>query len=346
MSKDFKFKTISSKVVNNYISNIADIKDKIRDITIESKIVDIKKIELDKYIMVFLDLKDNTGNLNGFMIGNRNDKNFINILSNININNIYRIKGSISIINDVICNELNNLYENINLNDYIKNDKLISITAIQNSNEDNDYNVFEHDCNYYSECDLKEKYDVIKKYTDFLNNISFDDIEDIKITALENVSILLKNKELYFNNKKILENIKSLLMTDNATIFAVSDENIITCITRKDTLTEFINNNNYKYKKIINTWFGITALTYENTIKFYGILFDTVVDYTVFYNVEDIGYINLENKDYLWENDIAVIKKDKVISLLHNFDYSNSDVEIMLSGIDNDYTILETKERN
>ena len=115
-------------------------------------------------------------------------------------------------------------------------------------------------------------------------------------------------------------------------IFSFSNDNVITCLTIDDKTTQFINNNNYKYKKIIVVGCGIIALTYENTIRYFGMVLDGVIDYTNFYDVKDIGYIEEDN-------DIVVIKKDKTVSLFNNEDYSNNN-NILLSGYGEDYIII------
>ena len=116
-------------------------------------------------------------------------------------------------------------------------------------------------------------------------------------------------------------------------MFSFSNDNVITCLIGNDRNTEFITNNNYKYKKIITNRNGITALTYENTVRYFGMIIDNIIDYTNFYDVEDIGYFE--------EDDIVVIKRDKVISLFNNEDYSNKGVDILLGGYGEDYIIID-----
>lgn len=93
-------------------------------------------------------------------------------------------------------------------------------------------------------------------------------------------------------------------------IVAVSADNIITCLTKKGVAGyDFINNDNYRYKKILATEFGIIALTDDGIVKYFGDLTSSVVDYSRFVGVDDI---ELDEVD-----DIVVIKDGKTYSLFH-----------------------------
>lgn len=77
----------------------------------------------------------------------------------------------------------------------------------------------------------------------------------------------------------------------------------------------------------------LIALTYNGNIKLYGNLVDEIVDYTKYFDVDDIGYVE--------ENDeIVVIKNDKVYSLFSGIDYSNKVPEVMVDGKLNDIVII------
>lgn len=93
-------------------------------------------------------------------------------------------------------------------------------------------------------------------------------------------------------------------------IVAVSADNIITCLTKKCVAGyDFINNDNYRYKMILATEFGIIALTDDGIVKYFGDLTSSVVDYSRFVGVDDI---ELDEVD-----DIVVIKDGKTYSLFH-----------------------------
>ena len=106
MKKEFKIKKIANYIDSNYITNIDDIMTEIKDITIESKILDIKKLEFDKEIMVFLLLKDSLNSLyleyfdiSSLLVGNR-DGDFKKLLADLNINHNYLFKGDTLILRE------------------------------------------------------------------------------------------------------------------------------------------------------------------------------------------------------------------------------------------------------
>lgn len=74
--------------------------------------------------------------------------------------------------------------------------------------------------------------------------------------------------------------------------------------------TNSINNNNYSYKKIVDTEFGIAALRYDGVVVYFGGVFSTVIDYSRFIGVDDIEYGN--------NGDIVIIKGGKKYSLFHS----------------------------
>lgn len=173
--------------------------------------------------------------------------------------------------------------------------------------------------------DLEKAYNFTISNTDYLKNISIEEVKEIKFSCYKDIIILLRNGILLVNGKNRLENIKTMGFMSGLSIFAFSNDNIITCLTRKSEDTKFMNNNNYKYKKIIITPLEIVALTYEKEIKLFGSLLDTVVDYTRYTDVDDIGYVE-EN------NDIVIIKNNEVYSLLVYHDYSNEMPDVVISG--------------
>lgn len=172
---------------------------------------------------------------------------------------------------------------------------------------------------------LDKAYNLIKDNTDYLDNISINEVKEIKFSSYKDIIILLRNGILLVNGKVKLENIKIIWSLSGTSIFAFSNDNIITCLVGESEATKFINSNNYKYKKIIITTLTMVALTYEKDIKVFKTLVDDVIDYNRYFDIDDIGYVE-ENED------IVVIKNDKVYSLFVKYDYSNDFPSVMVEG--------------
>ena len=180
---------------------------------------------------------------------------------------------------------------------------------------------------------LDKAYNFVKDNTDYLVDIDIDEVKDINFSAVKDIIILLKNGTVLVNGIKRLENIKTLAFMSGLSIFAISNDHVITCLTGEYGLNNFINNDNYKYRKIIVTPLVIVALTHERDIRLFGILCDHVVDYQLYFNVDDIGYVE-EN------DDIVIIKDGKVFSLFHEHDYSNEKPDVLVEGPLDDLEII------
>lgn len=181
--------------------------------------------------------------------------------------------------------------------------------------------------------DLKteELYKIIKENTKYLDKIKKKDIKDIKVTYYKEIVVLLKDGTVYLDGIEQYSNIKEIIFMSGVNIFGISNENQIVSITGSDNNTRFMSNNNYKYKKIFRNPLVIAALNHEKEVKIYGCMLDFAINYKNFYDVDDIAYI--EDED-----DVVVLKKDKIISLLHNTEYY--DVELVLEGKGKDYQIF------
>ena len=339
MSKDIILKKVDDIVNDGYISKINDIVENIRDITLEGKVEKYKIFELKNVILTILHLEDENGKICALLAGSRNDEDFKKIMARIGINCFYRVRGSVSSLNREMYEDLDNMLGNdMNIKDYLIGNKLLIITGIQNiSKYYREYErteLFGVDITTVYDFELEAAYDFINKNTNYLKNISIDDMKEITFSCYKDIVILLKNGKLLINGEEKLNNIKTLGFSGGAYIYSLSNDNVITYLIGNDKNTEFINNNDYKYKKIIINHNGITILTYENTIKYFGMIIDNIIDYTKFYDVEDIGYIEEDD-------DIIVIKKDKIISLFNNDDYSNKGVDILLGGYGKDYIIID-----
>ena len=114
---------------------------------------------------------------------------------------------------------------------------------------------------------------------------------------------------------------------------SILNDHIITCLTGNDSTYSFINNDNCKYRKILVTPLVIVALTNNKDLRLFGTLCDKVIDYKLYFNVDDIGFIE-EN------NDIVIIKDGKVFSLFHEYDYSNEIPEVLVEGPLDDVEII------
>ena len=180
---------------------------------------------------------------------------------------------------------------------------------------------------------LQEKYNIVKENTNYLNDIDLKNIKEISISIDDDIIVLFKDGQLYINGNMYLENINTLAFMAGYSIFAISNDKVITCITNCLKTSEFINNNDYKYKKVVVTPLEIVALTYDNDIKFMGSVVDEIIDYHLFYEIDDIGY-------YEEEKEIIVIKKDTAKSLFSNKTYGLKTTNIEFEGKGEDYIII------
>ena len=148
---------------------------------------------------------------------------------------------------------------------------------------------------------LDKAYNFVKDNTDYLIDVPIEEVKNINFSAYKDIIILLRDGTVILNGNKCLTNIKTLAFISGLSIFAISNDHVITSLTGEYGLYNFINNDNYKYRKIIVTPLVIVALTHEKDIRLFGTLCDRVVDYQLYFNVDDIGYVE-EN------DDIVIIK--------------------------------------
>ena len=180
---------------------------------------------------------------------------------------------------------------------------------------------------------LDNAYNFVKDNTDYLIDVPIEEVKNINFSAYKDIIILLRDGTVILNGNKCLTNIKTLAFISGLSIFAISNDHVITSLTGEDGLYNFINNDNYKYRKIIVTPLVIVALTHEKDIRLFGTLCDRVVDYQLYFNVDDIGYVE-EN------DDIVIIKDGKVFSLFHEHDYSNEKPDVLVEGPLDDLEII------
>ena len=180
---------------------------------------------------------------------------------------------------------------------------------------------------------LDKAYNFVKDNTDYLIDVPIEEVKNMNFSAYKDIIILLRDGTVILNGNKCLTNIKTLAFISGLSIFAISNDHVITSLTGEDGLYNFINNDNYKYRKIIVTPLVIVALTHEKDIRLFGTLCDRVVDYQLYFNVDDIGYVE-EN------DDIVIIKDGKVFSLFHEHDYSNEKPDVLVEGPLDDLEII------
>lgn len=287
-------------------------------VTIEN----IKVYELDNTIFVFLDMSDMNDTFKGLIVGSSDDKNFESLLNDIYNGKKCKVSGNFCTFSDDF---------NINLPFKLDDNSLFCIKEIKDLNSIQLYGI---DINKLYNYDLKKAYTFVKENTDYLIDTSLNDIKEILFSAYKDIIILLKNGIVLFNGENRLNNVNMLCFISGISIFAITNKKIIIPLTRKDKAINFINANNYEYKKIITTPIMILGLTYDGYVKMFGDLVDVPIDYNKFINVEDICYVD-EN------DDIVVIKDGKVYSLFLEYDYSNSIPDLIVKNSFNDVFIIE-----
>ena len=180
---------------------------------------------------------------------------------------------------------------------------------------------------------LDKAYNFVKDNTDYLIDVPIEEVKDINFSAYKDIIILLRDGTVILNGNICLTNIKTLAFMSGLSIFAISNDHVITSLTGEDGLYNFINNDNYKYRKIIVTPLVIVALSTDGDIRLFGTLCDQVVDYQLYFDLDDIGYVE-EN------DDIIVIKDGKVFSLFHQHNYSNEKPDVLVEGPLDDIEII------
>ena len=334
--KNIILKKINNNVNQNYISKIDNIVDNIRNVSFEVFFDNIKIFELDNIIISIMSMRDGSGNMSALIISNR-DNDIKEIIKSFNLKDKFAISGSVSFnINDTY-KVLSELTNNKVKKELLK-DKVLYVNSIKKveHKNNNEVKLFNIDIVKLYEYDLDKAYDIIKLNTDYLNDISKDEVKDIKFSYFKDIIILLKDGIVLVNGNKRLDNIRTLGLMSGIHVFAFSNDKVITSLTGKWDNTDFMNNNDYKYKTIIITPISIVGLTYEKDIRVFGTLAEFIIDYKNYYNVNDIGYIKQND-------DIVVIKNNNVYSLFNNYKYQllENIPEIITGGTFEDLIIIE-----
>ena len=149
----------------------------------------------------------------------------------------------------------------------------------------------------------------IKKYTNGLNNINLKYVKQIETDYYNNIYVLLDNGYLLENGELQDNDIDRLYMVNGFSLYKITNDNIIKPIddVYKSDLDIYLNNEDYKYKKIISDPIYLVALTEEGTIKssaLSGIPIGIIPEN--FVGVDDI---------FIKEDNVYIIKQGKEISL-------------------------------
>lgn len=149
----------------------------------------------------------------------------------------------------------------------------------------------------------------IKKYTNGLNNINLKYVKQIETDYYNNIYVLLDNGYLLENGELQDNDIDRLYMVNGFSLYKITNDNIIKPIddVYKSDLDIYLNNEDYKYKKIISDSLYLVALTEEGTIKssaLSGIPIGIIPEN--FVGVDDI---------FIKDDNVYIIKQGKEISL-------------------------------
>ena len=217
-------KKIETKVpYDAFISSIDGIVGETKGVNLEVYFTSKKIYELDDVMFVLLNMYDNNSEMKALLVGEKSN-NFISLVDNIKHGLKYRISGNVSIVQE----ELDDV--ELPFMDELKNSKLFCIYALQCYSD----TIYGIDLNEFNSCiDIQEEYEVIEKYTDYLKDISKDEVKDIKVSCYNEIVILLNDGTLFVNGKKKLDNIDMLHYINSHTICSISKDNIITAITKK-----------------------------------------------------------------------------------------------------------------
>ncbi|CDD17712.1 macro domain protein [Clostridium sp. CAG:798] len=166
----------------------------------------------------------------------------------------------------------------------------------------------EDDLKIYNIFGIKRMF-YIKKYTNGLNNINLKYVKQIETDYYNNIYVLLDNGYLLENGELQDNDIDRLYMVNGFSLYKITNDNIIKPIddVYKSDLDIYLNNEDYKYKKIISDPLYLVALTEEGTIKssaLSGIPIGIIPEN--FVGVDDI---------FIKDDNVYIIKQGKEISL-------------------------------
>ena len=115
-----------------YISKIDDIVDEIKDVSLILTVTKIQKVEIERAIIVGLNLKDESGTILGIFVGKRKNDDVIKTIKNFDVDKKYKIKGNIIIIDKHAISEFTPIDELVFKKFNVKvDDKTIAIKEIE-----------------------------------------------------------------------------------------------------------------------------------------------------------------------------------------------------------------------
>lgn len=325
MTKNVKLRRIKTSIPDDvFVSSIDGILGTVKDVNLDVYFTSKKIYELENTMFVVLDMYDSSDEMKALLVGNR-DKDFTSLVDSIKFGLKYRVVGNVSILtNDEETAALPFI-------DELNNSRVFCIYALQcYSDTFLGVDVDEFNINL----ELQDQYDIVSKYTDYFKDYALDQVKDIKVSCYNELFYLLTDGSLLVNDMKELDNIDMIHYIDNHTIVAIGSDKTITCLTKKHVSgANFLNSDNYQYKKILTNEFGVVALRDDGVVVYFGTIVSSVIDYSRFTDVDDIGYVE-EN------DDIVVIKDGKVFSLFHQHDYSNEKPDVLVEGSLDDLEII------
>ena len=323
MAKKIGVKKIATTIPEDaFVSRIEGLVGKVKNVTLDGTFSNMMVYEVEDTMFVLVDFTDCSGKIPTLIVGARDDE-FRSFVESIIMKHEYRISGSVSLVEDIGDNDLTFI-------NALKGRQVFCTTAIQDLSA---IKLFGVDISKLYNYDLTKAYEFVNTHTDYLRKYPLNSVKEIMFSVSKDIIILLQDGVVLVNGVKQLYNIKSLAFMSGISIFAISNNNVITPITGGYASINFINNNNYEYKKIIVTPLLLIGLTYDGVVKIFGTLTDEPIDYNRLVGIDDIGYV-------AEDDDLVVIKKDKVYSLLLQHDYSNEVPEVMVDGSIDDVTII------
>jgi len=321
--KNIEIKKIKTNISDDkFVSHIEGIIDNVKNVVFEGIFSNMNVFESEKCMIVLLDFSDKTGTISAIICGRRNP-NFKKLLENLIMKHTYKIQGNVYKIEDFDMH--------LPFSKDLLNKNIITVSAVDDLSS---IKIFGEDIINLYNYDIFKAYNFVKRNTNYLNNISIDEVKNIMFSATKDIIVLLSNGDVILNNNCIFNNIKCLVFISGLSIFGISNDNQIIPIVESKYSCNFINNNNCEYKKIIINPIVIVALTYDNNVRIYGTVCDSAIDYNRLTNVENIFYV--EDND-----DIVVIKDSKPYSLFYEYDYSNKMPKIINDIEKNNLIIVE-----
>lgn len=125
LSKHIEYKKVSNTVINN-VYKINELIGNSSNITIEAKLIDSKRFVIDDAVITIFTFEDNTGIINALLICGKED--YIRYKNN----NYYKVKGNVVVLDKEKLEDLEQLINKININNYLVRDmKLLCIRSIQ-----------------------------------------------------------------------------------------------------------------------------------------------------------------------------------------------------------------------